>query len=112
MSEDQPDEILKLGPDEITLIRGTAFVTIEGLGDFPADRMTVQHYTGQKEAVLVFTAEGTRRVARIQPHIVFRTSTSAVPMSSKDEESAQALSDDDQTRLLAMYDLLKNRSFK
>jgi hypothetical protein len=33
-------------------------------------------------------------------------------MSSEGEESLEHFPEDDQKRLLAMYDLLKNRSFK
>jgi hypothetical protein len=102
---DEPDETLKLGRGEANLYRGGANVN-----GSPGDRMTVQHFTGEIENVVIFAYAGTRRVTRIQQELQFLTSSPAVPVSMTDGATLVDIPDDDQKRLLAIYDNFKNRT--
>jgi hypothetical protein len=105
MSENQPEDTLKLGLGEVTLYRGGADVNGSS-----GDRMTVQHFTGEIENVVIFAYAGTRRVTRIQQELRFSTSSPAVPVSMTDGATLVDIPDDDQKRLLAIYDNFKNRT--
>jgi hypothetical protein len=96
----QPDQIVRAGDAELHLYRiDTA------LQDSPADRMIVKYFPAeQKEGFAIYLVGRERRVAQIQELLLTDTWTQA--------ETHLDIPQEAQTRQLALYDLLSDRSFK
>lgn len=105
MADKEPDETLRFGNDVVTLYLGTAMVNQSS-----GDRMFVQHYTGQEEEVVIFLLGNDRKVARVVQTIDFIDTQVTVHIDSGLPTLAQ-LPEEDEKRLLAIYDRLRRRSF-
>lgn len=105
-----PDETRKFPLAEATLYLG------EHLNDdgtaFPADRMVVQHVTGNQDDVLIFKRGGKHRVGRVKLSMDIGSTTPAVPASVTFEHSVEEIPSDDEKNLLAIYDEFDKRTQK
>lgn len=106
MANKEADETLRIGNDIVTLYIGTAMVSKS-----PGDRMFVQRWTDQQEEVLVFRVKGERTVAQVVQTINLTDTRLAVHVDNGPPSVAE-LPKEDEKRLLAVYDLMQERSFK
>jgi hypothetical protein len=78
--------------------------------DFPADRMLVEHFTGNEDNVLIFKRNGKRHVGQIIQTMGIRSATPAVDASATIYEHVEEVDEDDRKRLLAMDDTFEKRT--
>lgn len=107
MMSSEPDETLSIGPDQVRLYTNSTMVD-----NTPADRIFVQHYTGQEEEVLVFEFRGERKVTRIKLEMEISSLSPAVEAGARYKETLEDVSEEDRQRLLGLYDRLQRRTFK
>lgn len=98
-------EKLKLPDGTVSLQRNVQLrysPTESGVGD----HMIVQHVTGNEDNVVVTKAGGTRKVRRVVMHMDIATSsTPAMPAMTGSHFSLEDVDEDDERRLLAVYDM-------
>jgi hypothetical protein len=99
MTEDQPCETVRIGYDDVILCRGLSWPGVPF-----ADRMTVQDIrTSEQRDVVIFLASEGRIIQGVMVFGSWTVETDNVLADLPEEE---------QKRLLAIYDRLPNRSFK
>lgn len=104
MSNDHPNEMLTDGRDQVSL-----YVQRTQVNDSPADRMVVQHFTGQE--VLVFVFDGQRKVAHVRLNIEINSSTPTVSAGARYSGSLEDVDEDDEKRLFDLYDRFEQRTY-
>jgi hypothetical protein len=107
----QPDETRSFADAEATLYRGARFS--DSGNDILADRMTVRHFTGNQDDVLVFVRDGKRRVGRIRLVVHLSSSSSpAIPVTGSSGNQVEETEAEDETKLLVIYDQFETRSYR
>ena len=100
MCTGKPDQTFKSGNDEIDLYLHNALVN-----GSRADCMVVRYGTSETQEVLVFRVDDRRKVMRKTKAIQLETN----PASG--QAGVAELSENEEKRFLALYDLLKKRTY-
>jgi hypothetical protein len=106
---EKPTEKLKLADGTVSLQRDIQLKyspTETGVGD----HMIVQHVTGTEENVIIIKTAGKPRVKRLAMHMDVAPSTPAVPSLTAVSHSLEDVDQDDEKRLLAIYDMFPKQA--
>jgi Iap family predicted aminopeptidase len=96
----EPDEVWEYGPDKAFLYFEKQF-----------DRLVTSYYA-QDQEFLVFKAANDRKVVRIGQYMTITSTTPAVPAAAEIKDNLVELTQEEQERVLVIYDRLLKRRFK
>lgn len=96
------EQKLKLADAEVTLTRNVQLMT--GAQQWgTGDRMTIEHFLGNSEAVMILVEEGEPKVKRLVPKIDFTVGPPTRPTTSRGYHDFVDVKPEDEKRLLAIY---------
>jgi len=108
--EDKPSETLRFPTAEGKLYVG---VKLNENGKVEsADRMFVQHFTGDQDDVLIFQLNDQRQVMRIIPVMGFNAPHPSGPVYTFDSNVLEEVNEENKKHLFAKYDQFDKRTYK
>ena len=109
-ANDQPVEKLKFPMADAELYVGEKLKYNGTM--IPADRLFVQHYTGNQDDALIFEQDGKRVAMNIRMVMNLEAPSPGGPVYEAGGFKLEETDPEDEKQLLAMYDRFENRTIK